>query len=676
MIRHGSAGSQLAPAVRQAVPALLYGLRFAASVCLALYLAFWLQLDNPSWAGTSAAIALQPVLLGSVLRRSRFLMLGSLAGAVAVVTVTAIFPQDRVGFLLAITLWIGLCGFVGSALRNFAAYGAALAGYTTVIIFNFSSATPDNVFLLAVFRVTEICLGVACAALVLTLTDFGGARCRLFDTLAAITGTIAGRLVRTLAEAGTGAPDTRPARRELIKRVAALDPVIDEAIGETSILYRRVAVLRAAVGGLFAALSGWRIVALHLEALPPEQARCQAARVLRALPPALRDLSPEDSEAAAWAASSALHRATCQRAAHALAALATDEPSQRLLADRTAEALRGLGRALNGLTLLGDPLRAVEPHRVPGRRGVDPLPGLVNAGRASVTFLVAALIWITTEWSNGTSLITYGVVITLLFGPTDEQARTTTVYFMLGAALTTALAAVAYLAVLPGCETYFAFALTVSAAVVPLAAASTLPFPGALALRIAAIQFVPILGPANEMTYDEQAFYNKAIGILAGGMLGVVMLRLVPPVPPAIRSRRLLARTLADLRATMSGVLVLSREAWQSRVYDRLTALPPQAKPVEGARLVTALAVGEEAIKLRRIAPRFDLRPELDAALAALARGELPAAVRGLRAFDGRLAAMPAHHPGAHPRLRARATVLALVEAIEAHAAYLAADTA
>jgi len=32
---------------------LLFGLRLWASVCLALYVAFWLELDNPFWAGTS-----------------------------------------------------------------------------------------------------------------------------------------------------------------------------------------------------------------------------------------------------------------------------------------------------------------------------------------------------------------------------------------------------------------------------------------------------------------------------------------------------------------------------------------------------------------------------------------------------------------------------------------------
>ena len=40
-------------AVEAAGPPLLFGLRLWASVCLALYVAFWLELDNPSWAGTT-----------------------------------------------------------------------------------------------------------------------------------------------------------------------------------------------------------------------------------------------------------------------------------------------------------------------------------------------------------------------------------------------------------------------------------------------------------------------------------------------------------------------------------------------------------------------------------------------------------------------------------------------
>jgi len=57
--------------LRAAIPLLLYGVRLWAAVCLALFLAFWLELENPSWAGTSAAIVCQPVL-GASLRKGWF----------------------------------------------------------------------------------------------------------------------------------------------------------------------------------------------------------------------------------------------------------------------------------------------------------------------------------------------------------------------------------------------------------------------------------------------------------------------------------------------------------------------------------------------------------------------------------------------------------------------------
>ena len=68
-------------ALTAAGPPLLFGLRLWASVCLALYVAFWLQLDNAYWAGTTAALVCQPHL-GASLRKAWFLMIGTLVGAV------------------------------------------------------------------------------------------------------------------------------------------------------------------------------------------------------------------------------------------------------------------------------------------------------------------------------------------------------------------------------------------------------------------------------------------------------------------------------------------------------------------------------------------------------------------------------------------------------------------
>src|SRR5258707_13751405 len=67
-----------AAVLRSASPALLFGLRLWIAVCLALYIAFWLQLHSPSWAGTPAASLCQPNL-GSSLPKGGFRLGGTFA---------------------------------------------------------------------------------------------------------------------------------------------------------------------------------------------------------------------------------------------------------------------------------------------------------------------------------------------------------------------------------------------------------------------------------------------------------------------------------------------------------------------------------------------------------------------------------------------------------------------
>jgi uncharacterized membrane protein YccC len=108
-------------------------LRLWVSVCLALYLAFWLELDNAYWAGTTAALVCQPHL-GASLRRGWFRMIGTVVGAVAIVVLTACFPQNRVAFLTGLALWGAGCAFIATILRNSLAVAAQLAGLTAAII--------------------------------------------------------------------------------------------------------------------------------------------------------------------------------------------------------------------------------------------------------------------------------------------------------------------------------------------------------------------------------------------------------------------------------------------------------------------------------------------------------------------------------------------------------------
>jgi uncharacterized membrane protein YccC len=660
----------VAAALRSATPALLFGLRLWVAVCLALYIAFWLQLDNASWAGTSAAIVCQPSL-GASLRKGWFRMVGTAVGATAIVVLTALFPQDRTGFLLGLAIWGGVCGFMVTLLRNFAAYAAALAGFTAAIIagdvLGATGGASGNVFMLAINRASEICIGIVCAGVVLAGTDFGRARRRLAVQFGELSAEITRRLFGTFSLGARELPETRPVRRDLARRVIALDPVIDQALGESSDLRLRSPILQAAVGGLFAALSGWRMVAVHLERLPGNQGRREADIVLGNIPQELRSVPEGEAKSCALDPSGA--RRACTAAARALATLPKDTPSLQLLADQTMRALIGIRRTFDGLLLLADPSR-----RIPGTASAplyvpDVLPSLLDGARVFVTIGAVELFWIVTEWPNGPQALVFATIGVSLFAQRIDQAYATVMSFMVGAILSAVLAASIEFAVLPHVVTFAGFSLAIGLVLVPAGALMAQPWQTVIFVALTA-NFIPLLAPANQMSYDTQQFYNGALAIVAGVGVAALVFRLLPPLSPALRSRRLLSLTLRDLRRLTRGPIPRTANEWQGRIYGRLSVLPEQAEPLQRAQLLAALSVGTEIIRLRRIAHRFDQGVELDAALHAVANGDSSAATERLTRLDQRLAALPNTRPGARARLRARSSILAVSEALAQHAAY------
>jgi uncharacterized membrane protein YccC len=661
---------QLARALRSAAPALLFGLRLWAAVCLALYVAFWLQLDNAYWAGTSAAVVCQPSL-GASLRKAWFRMIGTVIGAVVTVVLTARFPQDRTVFLLGLALWSAACGLVATLLRNFAGYAAALAGFTAAIIASDElgavGGANSDVFMFAVARASEICIGIICAGVVLAGTDFGGARHRLAGQLATISAEIVEKLTGTFLLVGPEQSKTRAVRRDLIRRVTALDPVIDEALGESSDLRPHSPALGAAAGGLFAALSGWRTAAVHLELLRSDNGSTEAGIILENIPPQLRSV-PAQEQAADWTIDPSSGRKACAAAVWTLTGLAADTPSLRLLADSVAEALIGVRRALDGLLLLVDPGRNISGRRCAWFGVPDLLPALVNGLRAFVTIGAVELFWVMTAWPNGTQAIVFAAIAVIVFSLRADQAYTTTMSFMMGTGLAVALAAIVKFAVLPGLTTFAGFSLAMGLVLVP---AGTLMIQWQTPMFSAmVVSFVPLLAPANQMSYDTLQFYNGALAIVTGVGAAALAFRLLPPLSPALRTRRLLALTLRDLRRLTTGPIPRTANEWEARIYGRLSAMPEQAEPSQRAQLLAALSVGTEIIRLRRLARRFELHAELDAALDALARGDSSVATVRFAQYDNRLAGLLSTRLGARVRLRMRASILAMSEALARHPAY------
>ncbi|SFK11943.1 FUSC family protein [Methylocapsa palsarum] len=660
-------------------PPLLFGLRLSASVALALYVAFSLELDNPSWAGTTAAVVCQPQL-GASLRKASFRLVGTLIGAAAIVVLTACFPQNRIGFFLGLASWGAACGFFATILRNFAAYAASLAGYTAAIIasdaLGATGGPGPEVFMLAVVRASEICIGILCAGLVLAGTDFGRARRTLAAEFASLCAAITERL---LAAFLTGGPDeTQRVRRELIRRVIALDPVIDAAIGEASDLRYRSRTLQAAVGGLFAALSGWRVAARRLEVSPADQARVEGAIIGSSLPQEFRgpqelrgrqEIGERELSAveAGLAADPARMRDLYRTAARALTTLPADTPSLRLLADSAAEAMLGLSRASNGLALLKHPGRAAAASGAADLSVPDWLPAAINAVRAFLTIGVVELFWTLTAWPSGAQAITFAAIVILLLSPQADRAYPAAMMFLIGACVAVLLAMIVKFAVLPQIVTFAGLSLVMGLVLTPLGFLIALPWRSAL-FAAAAINFAALLAPANVMSYDLLTFFNSSMAVVAGVGVATLALRLLPPLSPAAWTERLLRLTLQDLRRLATHPCDWTRREWEGRIISRLVALPDQAEPLQRAWLAGALTLGREILRLRNLAARLNLRDEAEGAFAALARGDCAAAIGRLAEIDRILA--DANARTAPARLRARAGILVMTDALTEYEDY------
>src|SRR6476661_11115410 len=144
---------------------LTFALKTYVASVLALYIAFWLGLDDPRWSFLTVFVVSQPDS-GLVLAKGFYRILGTIAGVL--VTIALVFGLAQYGelFVAALAVWLCCCNFAARAVRNFASYGFQLAGYTVAIVGIPAALEPNGAYPLVVARFTEILLGIICAALV------------------------------------------------------------------------------------------------------------------------------------------------------------------------------------------------------------------------------------------------------------------------------------------------------------------------------------------------------------------------------------------------------------------------------------------------------------------------------------------------------------------------------
>lgn len=652
-------------ALRASGAPFLFGLRLWAAVCLALFVAFWLELDNASWAGTTAALVCQP-RLGASMRNGWFRVVGTVVGAAAIVLLSAAFPQDRATFLIGLALLCGASAFVAAQLGNASALSASLVGATAAIVAGAElgavGGPNGQAFMLAVGRATEICIGVVAAGIVLASTHVGVASHRLQEQISGIAEEIRSHVSDMLANART-LPDSQTVRRNLARRVIGLNAQIDEAIGESWQVRYNAPLLRRALEGLLQALMSWRILSLRLSALPADVAGQQAGRILQ--------LAPEFECAGAQPPAPAVagpDRGAYAATARTLLREPAASPSMRLLADETARILAGFCRTLDGLALLRGaqvPLASTPTRR---RAPSDMLPALISALRAFSVVLIAAALWIATAWPNGSTAIVWAALATVIFAASGDESFERVSAWALGTGMAAGCAAVTAFAVLPNVQSFAGLSLVLGLYLVPAGALSTLPLKPPVFGAMATL-FVPLLNPENQMSYDTLQFYNASMAVVVGCCIGAMSYLILPPASPAIRTHRLLRITLRDFRSLCRPDADASRDDWEALMYGRLAAIPDLATPQQRSEILAALSLGLTLIRLRRMLRSVPLKSELDAALAPLAQGDVALARNGLQHID-RALARRASTLGRAPADRTRGLLKAIDDGLAQHATY------
>jgi hypothetical protein len=245
---------------------------------LALYVAFWLQLENGYIAAFTVGI-LSLRTRGQAYQKALYQLLMTVVGVVASIAIAGLFAQARDLFVMAYAIWLGLCVYVGGLLDGNRAAGVVLAGFTVAFVAVSQIDSPQNIFLTGVDRGAGIAVGITALALVNDAFLAPNLHTILSGRLAAIH-----QRVRTFALAVLRGESWDPIlSANLLREITALHPDISALVIESSAGWARGAAGRTAAVALVAEMSAAGALA-SLPALTLPSSRSALARALANAP--------------------------------------------------------------------------------------------------------------------------------------------------------------------------------------------------------------------------------------------------------------------------------------------------------------------------------------------------------------------------------------------------------
>ena len=512
----------------------IFAAKTTASALIALLVAFTFNFDQPQWALLIVFIVAQPQS-GLVLAKSFYRIIGILIGAGVALLFVALFAQERVPFLGALALWVGLCTFGFQYARNFTAYSFALSGYTAVIVGIPGALDAGNAFYIATARVTELSLGILVTATVNHIVPANSVAASLKQAIADARKGLADYSI-ALFSAG----DASPLRAKLLSQALAIENLRAVAMIEDREIRDRSNALRLLDAALVRAVGVAQLLARQLDAFRRSEVSMEAG---------LDDAIAEATDAiGAWRAVAIDTAAFSRILLRARARLpfvwqpcrdpsAPDEAAigRIALIARLREFLAALTAYAEAYEIFVSG-RRLALHGVGFTHANDPLGALWTGLRAALAVSFVSGFWILANWPHGSNAVTLvaGATARLAtLGPAAPIAVAGTLLF----SISTVPAFVIVEILLPLASGFGMFALVVAPML--FLCALLMAHKRSHLIGFFSAQLFASAGLfQNQMAYDPVGLVNTAIAAVVADAVAMVLWFIVAPTTPEAAHRR------------------------------------------------------------------------------------------------------------------------------------------
>jgi uncharacterized membrane protein YccC len=627
--------AQVREALRGEGAAWMFVFKVLLSIYLAGLIAMRMGFSSPSTAMITVIVVMNRQS-GMVLAKAFYRALGTIVGSIAAVTITALFPQQPVLFLLALSLWVGLCAGGALMFRNFRSYGFVLSGYTVAIIALPAVNEPTQIFILATARLTEVLLGLLVSAVVFDVVF----PARLRNSLrTAANGLMTGFLdfVRDGTRGALPRAQMEQAHLRFVRESMALEDLRSSVVfedPEARVRSRRMRLLNQR----FMAAST-RFQSLHhlinrlLRGNPDDQVAGALMQLYRPLGEALaeRKVGNHDDVTARLDEVMAAQPARAAQLRASLPAPRLDDfDTGASLLRRFIEELRdmthtaaamqhpGIGRQIN---------RASE--KVSFRYATDLISVSITVLRSFLVAMLLGLAWMQSGWASGAGAMANVIAFTAILAAAPNP-NITAAQITKGFSIGLLMAFVCVTLVMPRIDSYGMLVLGTVPFLMLAVYLSTRPTLFGMSLGMCLGTLVPLsLGLAP--SFNVASFLNSGLAFLLGAVLALIAFQLIPSViGTQYQRRRLLTElrhqvTLAA-RAPLDGLAPRFESVSRDLFLQVVTHTPPGTAESR-TLLAWALAVhetGRTLIELRHdsidaAVPRA-IEAHIDAAVSAIAR--------------------------------------------------------